>query len=200
MSTLRLLKHSQFSLLEHCVNTPVARAFSVLRTRAMCQHSGCRSSLSIPYYSTMSKLPLSEHSQYSVLEHRVNTPVIETFSVLRTRALSQRSGCRSTSTFCESTVSTLRLSEHTQYSVLEHCVNTPVVRAHSILCIRHCVNTPIVRAQVHSLRALYQLSGWRSKYSVLEHCVNTPSVEAQVHSVRALCQHSGCQSTLSTSY
>ena len=107
--------HCKYSVREHCVNTPVVGAFSVLRvgafpvfrTRTLCQHSGCRSILSTPYQSTMSTLRLSEHSQYSVLEHCVNTPVVGAFSVLRTRALGQHSGCRCIlSTPCRSILST----------------------------------------------------------------------------------------------
>jgi hypothetical protein len=191
-------EHSQYSVLEHCANTLDVGTLSVLRVRALCQHSGCQStSTSWPALCQHYEL---QHSQYSVLKHYVNTPAVEAFSALCTRVLCQHSCCRSTSTFYESTVSTTWLSEHFQYSVLEHCANIPVVRA-----------------QVHSVRALYQHLGCRSTFSTPcksivptpwlsehlqysgQHYANTPVVGTlSVLRVRALCQHSGCRNTCST--
>jgi hypothetical protein len=56
---------------------------------------------------TLFQYIVSHHSQYSVREHSVITPVVGAL-VHRVRALGQHSE-----------------SHHPQYSVLEHCINTP---------------------------------------------------------------------------
>jgi hypothetical protein len=84
----------QDSVREPCVNTPVVGAL-VHPVRALGQHSRV-AALSVLRIRTLCQHSESQHSQYSILKHYINNPVVEVLSVLRTRAMSQHSGCRRT--------------------------------------------------------------------------------------------------------